>query len=91
MTRSDAVGERFLATTGENMTYKVESKILKRCLGSTAKKVPTKEIPNFLVKFLALFIKDLRMPATFLGKNTACSNEKAKKLLGWQPRSAEPI
>ena len=29
------------------------------------------------------------MPATFLGQNTACSSEKAKKLLGWQPRSAE--
>ncbi|OOM77327.1 aldehyde reductase [Clostridium sp. BL-8] len=89
MIRSEAVGERFLATTGENLTYKEEAKILKRCLGSTAKKVPTKEIPNFIVRFLALFIKDLRMPAKFLGQNTACSNAKAKKLLGWQPRSAE--
>lgn len=89
MTRSEAVGERFLATTGENLTYKEEAEILKRCLGSTAKKVPTKEIPNFLVKFLAFFIKNLRMPAKFLGKDTACSNAKAKKMLDWQPRSAE--
>jgi dihydroflavonol-4-reductase len=89
MTRSEAAGERFLATAGENLTYKEEAKILQRCLGSAAEKVSTKEIPNFLVNFLALFIKDLRMPATFLGQNTACSNVKAKKLLGWQPRSAE--
>jgi nucleoside-diphosphate-sugar epimerase len=89
MTRSEAAGERFLATAGENLTYKEEAKILQRCLGSAAKKVSTKEMPNFLVKLLALFIKDLRMPATFLGQNTACSNAKAKKLLGWQPRSAE--
>ncbi|MDF2544066.1 MAG: nucleoside-diphosphate-sugar epimerase [Herbinix sp.] len=89
MIRSEAAGERFLATTGENLTYKEEAKILQRCLGSTAKKVSTKEIPNFLVKILALFKKDLRMPATFLGQNTACSNAKAKKILGWQPRSAE--
>ena len=89
MTRSEAVGERFLATTGENLTYKEEAKILQRCLGSTAKKVSMKEMPNFIVKFLAFFIKDLRMPATFLGQNTACSNAKAQKLLGWQPRSAE--
>lgn len=34
-------------------------------------------------------MKDLRMPATFLDQNTACSNAKAKKLLGWRPRSAE--
>lgn len=89
MTRPEAVGERFLATTGENLTYKEEAEILQRSLGSTAKKVSTKVMPNSLVKFLALFIKDLRMPATFLGQNTACSNAKAKKLLGWQPRSAE--
>lgn len=89
MIRSEADGERFLATAGENLTYKQEAKILQRCLGSTAKRVSTKEMPNFLVKFLAAFIKDLRMPATFLGQNTACSNAKAKRLLGWQPRSAE--
>lgn len=89
MTRSEAVGQRFLATTGQNLTYKKEAKILQKSLGSAAKKVSTKEMPNFMVKFLAFFIKDLRMPATFLGQNTACSNVKAKKLLGWQPRSAE--
>lgn len=89
MTRSEAVGQRFLATTGQNLTYKKEAKILQRSLGSASKKVSTKEMPNFMVKFLAFFIKDLRMPSTFLGQNTACSNAKAKKLLGWQPRSAE--
>jgi nucleoside-diphosphate-sugar epimerase len=89
MTRSEAAGERFLATSGENLTYKEEAIILQKSLGSTAKKVSTKEIPNFLVKFLAVLKKDLRMPATFLGQNTACSNAKAKKILGWKPRSAE--
>ena len=89
MTRIEAAGERFLATTGENLTYKEEAQILQRNLGSTANKVSTKEIPNFLVRILAFFVKSLRMPATFLGKNTACSNAKAKNLFGWQPRSAE--
>ncbi|WFR58888.1 aldehyde reductase [Anaerocolumna sp. AGMB13025] len=89
MTRPEAAGERFLATSGENLTYKEEAKILQRNLGSAAKKVSTKVMPDILVKFLAVFNKDLRMPATFLGQNTACSNAKAKKLLGWQPRSAE--
>jgi len=89
MTRAEAAGERFLATTSENLTYKEEAEILQKHLGSAAKKVSTREMPNFLVRFLAFFIKSLRMPATFLGKNTACSNAKAKSLLGWQPRSAE--
>lgn len=89
MTRPEAVGERFLATTTENLTYKEEAEILRRSLGDAAGKVPTTEMPDFIVRFLALFMKDLRMPATFFGQNTACSNAKAKKLLGWQPRSAE--
>ncbi len=89
MTRSEAAGERFLATTGENLTYKEEAEILQRNLGSTAKKVSTKVMPDFLVKFMALFNKDMRMPATFLGQNTACCSAKAKRMLGWQPRSAE--
>lgn len=89
MTRREALGERFLATSGENLTYKQEAEILQKSLGSAAKKVSTKEMPDSFIKVLALFKKDLRMPATFLGQNTACSNAKAKKLLGWQPRSAE--
>ena len=89
MTRAEAVGQRFLATTGENLTYKEEAKILQKNLGSIANKVSTQEIPDFLVRILAIFVKSMRMPATFLGKNTACSNAKAKNLLDWQPRSAE--
>lgn len=89
MTCPEAAGERFIATTGENLTYKEEAKILQRYLGSKAKKVSTKALPDFMIKFMAIFKKDLRMPATFLRQNTACSNAKAKKLLGWQPRSAE--
>lgn len=89
MERPEANGERFLATAGENLTYKQLAEILKKHFGDKANKVSTREVSDFVVKFLALFNKDLRMPATFLGQNTACSNEKAKKLLGWQPRSAE--
>ncbi|GKU23228.1 SDR family oxidoreductase [Clostridium folliculivorans] len=88
MTKQAAAGERFLATTGENITYKQEAKLLRQNFGDEANKVSTREMPNFLVKLLAVFMKDLRMPATFLGQNTACSNLKAKNLLGWQPRPA---
>jgi nucleoside-diphosphate-sugar epimerase len=89
MTRPEAAGERFLATAGTNLTYKQEAVLLKKQLGSAADKVSTKEVANVIVKLLALFKKELRMPATFLGQNTACSNEKAKRLLGWTPRTAE--
>jgi nucleoside-diphosphate-sugar epimerase len=89
MEREEAAGERFLATAGENLTFKQIAEILKKHFGDKANKVSTKEIADFVVKILSLFIKKMRMPASFLGQNTACSNEKAKKMLGWQPRSAE--
>ena len=87
-TRAETSGERFLAASGESLTYKEIAGILLGRFGESAKKISAKEAPDFLVKALSLFIKDLRMPATFLGQNTACSNEKAKKMLGWNPRSA---
>jgi nucleoside-diphosphate-sugar epimerase len=89
MEHPEAAGERFLATSGENLTYKQLAEILKKHFGDKANKVSTREVPDFVVKILALFNKDLRMPATFLGQNTACSNEKAEKILRWRPRSAE--
>lgn len=60
-----------------------------RKLGEKANLVSTRVVPDGIVKLLAKFNKDLRMPATFLGKNTACSNQKARELLGWIPRTAE--
>lgn len=38
MTCPEAAGERFIATTGENLTYKEEAKILRRYLGSKQRK-----------------------------------------------------
>ena len=59
MTCREAASERFIATSGENLTYHEEARILQRALGSKAKRVSTREMPDFIVKFLALFIKDL--------------------------------
>jgi nucleoside-diphosphate-sugar epimerase len=89
MTHPEAAEERFIATTNENLTRKQQAEILRRRLGKAAERVSTKEMPDFVARLLSPFVKDLRMPATFLGQNTACSNAKAKSLLGWNPRSAE--
>lgn len=89
MTNPKAKGQRFIATSGENLSFKEVALILKQNLGKKAAKVSTREVPSLIVKVLALFDKAWRMPATFIGQNTACSNGQAKKILGWQPRSAE--
>ena len=87
--KNEAIGKRFIATSGQNITYKKQAEFLKKEFGTKAKKVSTHVIPDFLVKILARFDKSLAMPATFLGQNTACSNEKSVKLLGWKPRSGK--
>ncbi|MEY8761020.1 SDR family oxidoreductase [Chryseobacterium tongliaoense] len=89
MTHPKAAGERYLATTGNALSMLDIAKILKRNLGEVAAKVPTKEMPNWIVRTAAIFNPSLRMLATLLGKYAETSGDKAKQLLNWSPRSSE--
>ncbi|MGC3943277.1 MAG: aldehyde reductase [Chryseolinea sp.] len=89
MTHPKAAGERFLATTGNALSMLDVAKILKQRLGGAAGKVPTKEIPNWVLRLAALRNPALRMPATLLGVYMQASGEKAKQVLNWSPRSNE--
>ena len=44
--------------------------------------------PNWLIKFLALFLPALKMIAEGLGKERSMDSSQARNLLGWNPRSA---
>ncbi|RAW16196.1 hypothetical protein DC345_12040 [Paenibacillus taichungensis] len=61
---------------------------LENCL-SDAINVPKRELPNSIVRVAAIFNPKLRMIATLLGKDMSTSNQKAQRILGWTPRSAE--
>lgn len=89
MENENAKGERFLATSGRNITYKDQALLLKKVYRTQAQKISTRVVPDGIVKLLAFFNKKIAMPASFLGQNTACSNEKAAKILGWKPRTSE--
>ncbi|WP_433829038.1 SDR family oxidoreductase [Flavobacterium anhuiense] len=89
MTHPNANGERFLATTGNVLSMLDVAKILRRRLGDKALKVPTKELPNWILKLSALKNPSLRMIATLIGQYMQASGEKAKKSLNWYPRSNE--
>jgi nucleoside-diphosphate-sugar epimerase len=45
--------------------------------------------PNFMVEILALFDKKIALVKRSLNWDYEISNEKAKRILGWKPRSAE--
>jgi dihydroflavonol-4-reductase len=89
MEKSAAVNERFIATSGQNITYKEQAEFLKNKFGDLAEGVSTEVIPDDVVKKAAKDDKMLAMATTFIGQNTACSNEKAVKILGWHPRSGK--
>ncbi|GAB4028902.1 SDR family oxidoreductase [Spirosoma koreense] len=89
MTSPQAKGERFLALAGPCLSMHELALLLREKLGDTARKVPTKELPNWLVHLVALFNPALQGVLPELGKIKTVSNQKAKSQLGWSPRSNE--
>jgi nucleoside-diphosphate-sugar epimerase len=88
MTDPVARGERFLATAGDFVSLRQIAQFLKEGLGNTARKVPTRPLPNWLLRVIGLFDPQVRGVLPELGKRKNASSEKARRLLGWAPRSA---
>lgn len=89
MTSPKADGERFLATTGETLSMMDVADILREAFPDYASNIPTRTIPNVVVKAAALTNSQLKMIASIVGKYAGTSNKKAKELLGWNSRSAK--
>ena len=89
MTNPAAKGERFLALAGDFMWMADIAKVLKNRLGQAAKRVPTRELPNWAVHLAAFRDPAIRLILPELGKYKNATNEKAKRMLGWEPRSNE--
>ena len=85
MTAPEAGGERFVAV--EDFMWMSEvAAVLRERLGERAAKVPTRAVPNLLVRAMALFDPGVRSILGQLGKKTTISGEKARMQLGWSPR-----
>ena len=89
MTQPAAKGERFLAVAGDFMSMRDIAKVLKARLGAAAKRVPTLQLPDWVVRLAALRDPAVKQIVPELGKMKNASNEKAKRMLGWAPRSNE--
>jgi len=89
MTNPAAKGERFIATAGDFVSMLYIATTLKARMGEAAKKVPTREVPNWVVRLVALRDSAAKQILPELGKRKNATSAKAKRLLGWSPRSAE--
>lgn len=89
MTHPAAKGERFLAVAGDFMSMVEIAKVLKDRMGAAAKRVPTRQLPNWLVRVAAMRDPAVKQILPELGKLRNATGEKARRLLGWRPRSNE--
>jgi nucleoside-diphosphate-sugar epimerase len=87
MTHPKAKGERFLCVSPPSMTVQEMSLALRERLGDAAKRSPIRVLPNFVLRVIAFFDPAVALIIPELGRYKVMLNDKAKNLLGWQPRS----
>jgi nucleoside-diphosphate-sugar epimerase len=89
MTSPQARGERFLAVSGDFMSMAGIARVLKARMGEAARRVPTRELPGWLVRLASLLDPAVRQVLPELGRPKNASAEKARRVLGWAPRPRE--
>lgn len=85
MISPDANGQRFLALAGGKISLPEIALLLKEKMPEIAGKVSGKTLPDWLVHITALFNPKAKAIASMLKASRNVSNEKARKVLGWQP------
>lgn len=89
MTEPAAKGERFLAAAGDSLWMADIAKILRRRLGPAANKVSARVLPNLAVRLAARSNPAMKGMLPMLGVDMNVTADKARRLLGWTPRSSE--
>ncbi|HEY9499165.1 MAG TPA: aldehyde reductase [Terrimesophilobacter sp.] len=91
MTDPAAKGERFLAAADGILTIPEVAHVLREKLGEMARRVPTRTLPDWTVRLAAAIDPSLREVSRRLGNHREVSNAKARRILGWAPRSNEEL
>jgi dihydroflavonol-4-reductase len=88
LTAPNMAGERFIAS-GPFLKMIDIATILKNGMGPQARKVPTRKLPDFLVKLTAMFDPLVKQVVGELGKTRNMDASHAKAVLGWETRSPQ--
>jgi len=89
MTTPDAAGQRFLVSSGPSIPMKEIRVILKTSLGEAANRVPSRSIPNLVIRLAGIFDKELRQSVPDLDYVRRVTSDKAFRVLGWTARKPE--
>lgn len=88
MLAPNAAGQRYIAANGYFWMKDVAA-VLKAGLPDRAKKIPTGELPDLMLRLSAMFNPVVRGRLFELGKRRDASPAKAKSELGWAPRAPQ--
>lgn len=88
LTEPQAAGQRYIGS-GPFISMSEIAEILKTRLGQQAKGVPTRKLPDWLVRLVGLFDSEVRGQLFELGRVRRLSSEKAERELGWSHRPVE--
>ncbi len=80
---------RFLGCSGPFFKFADVATVLRDALGPQARKVPTRRMPAFGVRILALFMPAAKQLLGEIGRTRATSSAHAQSVLGWKPRPPE--
>jgi nucleoside-diphosphate-sugar epimerase len=81
----EAAGNRYICHAAEVSAAEL-AEILHKTYSQRGYRVPTKILPDILIRLMALFNPKVKAVASGLNWNYRLSTERARSVFGWQPR-----
>lgn len=90
MTAPGAAGQRFCCAIDFSWIDEV-AEILARRFGPEGWNIPTRKLPNFMVRVVAMFDPTVKTVVSDLGRVRRVSSDRIRSVLEWQPHSLEEM
>lgn len=90
LTTPAAAGQRFIVAI-EHASMRDIAQVLAARFAARGYKVPTRTVPGWLLRLVSTWDKTAKLAVQELGKRQDLSNQRARTVLGWSPRSLETM
>jgi dihydroflavonol-4-reductase len=90
MTAPGAAGQRFCCAIEFGWIDEV-GEILAKRFDPEGWRIPTRKLPNFIVRIVAMFDPTVKTVVSDLGRVRNVSNDQIRRVLNWQPHSLEEM
>ena len=81
----EAAGQRFICNTAL-LSHQEIARLLQSYLEPRGVRIPTRRVPNWVVKVMGLFVPSMRFIAPRLGLRKELDASRLRDVLAWQPR-----